>query len=360
MIAMALRSPGHPILAHIVPTRRCNLGCSYCNEYDDHSKPVPAREMKARVDRLAALGTTIITISGGEPLVHPDLDEIVRRSHSRGIITTLITNGYLLTPERIRGLNDAGLDQLQISIDNVMPDEVSRKSLKVLDRKLRYLAEHAEFDVIVNSVIGATLNRPEDALEIAHRAASFGFSTTVGVIHDGTGQLRPLTVQHQRILNEILTLHNSVFSLTRGDSFQVNLARGASNDWHCPAGGRYLYVCEDGLVHWCSQRRGRPGIPLAKYTQEDLDRERRSVKECAPYCTIGCVQRVAMLDHLREKPREALARLFVLNGERSAPPGLPLTVRMLAWLFIPPGKESNRRALNIIFTRGALRLFGLR
>ena len=101
MIAKGLLSTGHPILAHIIPIRRCNLSCAYCNEYDDHSKPVPAEVMFRRIDRLASFGTTVITMSGGEPLLHPDLDDILRRIRRHGTIAGLITNGYLLTRERI-------------------------------------------------------------------------------------------------------------------------------------------------------------------------------------------------------------------------------------------------------------------
>src|SRR5689334_17195123 len=79
MIANGLVSTDHPILAHIIPMRRCNLACTYCNEFDDFSKPVPIETMYERLDRLAELGTTIITISGGEPLMHPELDQIVAR-----------------------------------------------------------------------------------------------------------------------------------------------------------------------------------------------------------------------------------------------------------------------------------------
>src|SRR5271154_6579075 len=153
MIYKGLVSTDHPILAHIIPMRRCNLSCAYCNEYDDHSKPVALETMYQRLDRLAGLGTTIITISGGEPLLHPDLDLIVQRIRRRRMIAGMITNGYLLTADRIQRLNRAGLEHLQISIDNVMPDEVSKKSLKVLDKKLQLLAEHAEFHVNINSVV---------------------------------------------------------------------------------------------------------------------------------------------------------------------------------------------------------------
>ncbi len=153
-IGSAVLSTGHPYMAHIVPMRRCNLACTYCNEYDDFSDPVPMDEMLRRIDHLGRLGTSVITISGGEPLLHPELDQIIARIRKTGAIAGMITNGYLLMPDRIKRLNAAGLDHMQISIDNVMPDEVSKKSLKVLDAKLRMLAEHADFHVNINSVVG--------------------------------------------------------------------------------------------------------------------------------------------------------------------------------------------------------------
>ncbi len=93
---------------HIIPTRRCNLACTYCNEYDDFSKPVPAEKMFARIDRLGAMRTGVITISGGEPLLHPELDAIIARIRKNGAIAGIITNGYLLTADRIERLNRAG------------------------------------------------------------------------------------------------------------------------------------------------------------------------------------------------------------------------------------------------------------
>src|SRR5436309_6628308 len=99
MIARALTSIEHPLLAHIIPIRRCNLACEYCNEYDDFSKPVPTETMFERVDKLAQLGTSVITISGGEPLLHPELDLIIARIRKRGMIAGWITNGYLLVSD---------------------------------------------------------------------------------------------------------------------------------------------------------------------------------------------------------------------------------------------------------------------
>ena len=175
MIAAAWKSSRRPILVHIIPTRRCNLSCTYCNEYDDFSKPVPTAEMLHRVDRLAELGALSVHLSGGEPLLHPDVDEIVRRIREHGMSAGVLTNGYLLNTERIKRLNAAGLDYLQISIDNLAPDDVSKKSLKVLDQKLRWLADYAEFDVNINSVLGSGISCPGEALAIADRARKSRF-----------------------------------------------------------------------------------------------------------------------------------------------------------------------------------------
>ena len=297
MIGKGLASIDHPILAHIIPIRRCNLSCTYCNEYDDFSKPVPTDEMKQRIDDLARLGTSIITFSGGEPLLHPDLDDLIAHIRKYPIIAGLITNGYLLTADRIHRLNRAGLDHLQISIDNVMPDEVSKKSLKVLDKKLQLLAEHADFHVNINSVVGGGIHNPHDALVVGRRAVQLGFTSTIGIIHDGEGQLKPLAEEERHVFLKMKSLEKKHYS--RFNWFQDNIALGKPNDWRCRAGARYLYICEDGLVHYCSQQRGFPGIPLAKYTVEDIRREFLTAKGCAPHCTVSCVHQVSYMDHWR-------------------------------------------------------------
>ncbi len=314
MIARGLLSTKHPVLAHLIATRRCNLSCAYCNEYDNLSKPIPLEVMFRRVDRLAALGTTIVTISGGEPLLHPELEEIVHRIRKRGILAGMITNGYLLTPQRIEHLNRAGLDHLQISIDNVVPDEVSKKSLRVLDRKLRLLARYAIFQVNINSVLGSPVRNPDDAREVARRALELGFTSTVGILHDHGGQLKPLSEPQQQLFAQVMDMGKRSYS--RFNQFQKNVSRGLGNEWRCRAGSRYLYICEDGLVHYCSQQRGYPAIPLEKYTRAHLEHEYRTQKSCAPRCTISCVQQVAMLDNWRDpqtrpafRPAEALVQL---------------------------------------------------
>ena len=350
MLVRAFSHQHQPVAAHLIPVRRCNLSCTYCNEYDDHSSPVPTRDMLRRIDLLAALGTGIVTMSGGEPLLHPDLDQILRHVRARGMVATVITNGYLLTAARIQRLNRAGLDHLQISIDNVLPDEVSKKSLRVLDHRLKWLAQYAEFDVTINAVVGSGVREPSDAVVIARRAQALGFSTTVGIIHNQHGRLLPLDDRQRAILEEVARLGKSLFDFANYNRFQKKLANGEPNQWHCRAGSRYLYVCEDGLVHWCSQQRGHPGIPLERYGQDDLRREYHVEKACAPLCTVGCVHRVAQVDELRQNP-EATLRQWFPAADQGGQSRLPRPIGILMWTFVTGARRD-------FFRKVALRAFG--
>ncbi len=296
-ITRALLSTDHAVLAHIIPMRRCNLACGYCNEYDKVSDPVPFEVMTRRLDKLRELGVSVIIISGGEPTLHPELDGIISHARRLGMLVGLITNGYYLTKERIERLNQAGLDYMQISVDNVKPDEVSQKSLKVIDRYLVNLSQHATFHININSVLGGGVKNPDDALTVARRAVELGFSSSLGIIHDGTGQLKAMGEREEQIYQELKTVGKK--SWTRLNRFQEDLAYGRPHNWRCRAGARYLYICEEGLVHYCSQQRGYPGVPLETYTLDDVRREFHTEKPCAKFCTIACVQQIGLLDNWR-------------------------------------------------------------
>jgi len=309
----------HPLLVQIIPIRRCNIDCGYCNEYDKTSPPVSTAVMERRIDKLHELGSSVVAFSGGEPMLHPDLDRLIGHIRSRGMLAGLITNGYFLVPKRIKELNDAGLDFLQISIDNVEPDEVSKKSLRLLDKKLQDLKEYATFDVNINSVLGGGIKNPEDARTINNRARELGFSTSIGIIHDGSGRLKPLAAAERTVYDEVSAAISGPWQVFKNlysgiRSFQDNLADGKPNDWRCRAGARYLYICEDGLVHYCSQQRGYPAVPLESYTIDDIRREFATPKSCAPYCTVGCVHRVSTMDFWRS-PQVASLKSQVASHE---------------------------------------------
>src|SRR5437588_10940853 len=93
MISRGFLSQRHPVLAHVIPMRRCNLACAYCNEYDNFSEPVPFAEMQRRVDKLADLGTAIMTISGGQPMLHPHIFDVVELIRGGGRSAGVVNRG---------------------------------------------------------------------------------------------------------------------------------------------------------------------------------------------------------------------------------------------------------------------------
>ncbi len=298
-LARVIGSRYNPLLAQVVVTRRCNLSCGYCNEYDNFSPPVPLRDLLDRVEQLAALRTASITFTGGEPLLHPELDQAVRAARAHGMIVTTITNGFRLTRDWIERLNEAGLQGMQISVDNLEPDEVSMKSLASVEGKLALLAKHARFKVNVNSVLGISDERTEDVVAVARVAAGYGLQHSVGVLHDHSGILKPLSPGQMQAYRQVTRISPSLVHGLNYRLFQKNLMQGRPNDWKCRAGARYLYVTEDGRVHWCSQQRGHPNIPLAEYSRADIRREFHTPKSCSPTCTLSCVHQMSMFDRYR-------------------------------------------------------------
>src|SRR5579859_6463157 len=266
-LARAAVDKDRPLIAHLVITRRCNLSCGYCFEYDKVSPPVPVDELRARVDHLARLRSVFVTLTGGESLLHPEAAELVAYVRECGMVPLLNTNGYLLTRDWIDRLNDAGLYGLQISVDNVTPNEISKKSLKTLLPKLRLLAAHARFRIRINCVLGSS--PPAEAVEVARTALGFGFEVSTSLIRHGDGSAKPIDAETRAAYAEIRGL-GARAPRYLADDFTKTMVEHGRADWKCRAGARTFYVCEDGRVHLCAPRLGNPGIPLADYTTEHI------------------------------------------------------------------------------------------
>ncbi|MGB5545866.1 MAG: radical SAM protein [Polyangiales bacterium] len=298
----SVRRPESPLLAQLVVIRRCNLSCGYCNEYDDHSPPIPVEELFARVDHLAKLGCLILTLTGGEPFMHPNLDQVVARAVSHGMVVTSISNAYPITKGWIERMNDAGLSLLQVSVDNMEPNDVSQKSWSKIKKRLLLLKEQAKFKLNVNAVLGSS--PPQQTRELIDEIRSLGFYMTVGLLHDHQGQIDPGLIGDilPEFYEEMQALCNKSFFHRFGEGWEQKMLRGGTAPWRCRAGARYLYVDEFGNVAYCSQRRAEPGVSLLDYTRVDLKREYNRPKGCEASCTIACVRRASSLDEWRPQP----------------------------------------------------------
>jgi MoaA/NifB/PqqE/SkfB family radical SAM enzyme len=291
-----------PHLAQLVITRRCNLTCGYCNEYDEVSPPVPKELLKQRIDKLADFGTWFLEFTGGETLLHPDLIELVAYGAKYKFYERwIITNGYLLSPEIVMQLNDAGLTHLQISIDGVTPNATTVKVLKPLRKKIEHLQKHAKFTVQINAVLGA--GNDEEVLDVMKFAREAGFRPRASVLHDGDGGMA-LDERGREILEKVSATVGKRFAES-GD-YRAKLMTTGKADFKCRAGSRYLYVDEFGDVNWCSQQRGVFKKPLLEYTWDDLREQFDTKKDCAPTCTVGCVRTASKFDEWRGQKKTFL------------------------------------------------------
>jgi MoaA/NifB/PqqE/SkfB family radical SAM enzyme len=288
-----------PYHVQLVVTRRCNLSCGYCNEYDDRSPPVPTEELRRRIDKLKELGAWAIELTGGEPLEHPDLIGLVRyaKQEKRFYKVQMISNLYLWNEDTVHALNEAGLDDLQVSVDGVMPNAVTVKVLKPMRKKLETLARHARFRVTMSGVVGSA--PPGEAVQVLELARQLGFKPRVLLVHDGKGQLK-LDAARRVEIEDIKRVIGKGFQ-DAGD-YRAKLMDAGSAPFKCRSGSRYLYVDEHGYVRWCSQTRDHWGVPLAEYSLAHLKEQFSTRKDCNAGCTVGCARTASAPDAWRPQP----------------------------------------------------------
>jgi MoaA/NifB/PqqE/SkfB family radical SAM enzyme len=292
-----------PLIANLIVTRRCNLSCGYCYEYDKVSPPVPLDVLKERVDHIARLRAVFVTLTGGESLLNPDVDQVVAHIRAKGMVPFLNTNAYLLTKEWIDKLNKAGLYGMQISIDNVNPNDVSKKSLKTIQKKLELLAKHARFRVRINCVLGSS--PPEEAKEVARTVIRLGFDMNTSLVRAEDGTLLPVTDEMRAAYDEIRSMGKRA-PIFLDDDYTRPLMENGESEWKCRAGARTFHVDEFGLVHLCAPRTGMPAKPLAQYTVEDIRYHFNEKKPCAARCPVAYARHASRLDGWRSQGGEPL------------------------------------------------------
>ena len=293
--ALLFRLRYSPFLAQIVIIRRCNLACGYCTEYDKTSSPISFEILEQRLRKLKGLGTFGISLTGGEPTMHPDLPRLVRKCRQLGFLRTgMISNGLLLRPQLIQALNEAGLQEMQISIDGVHANVTTEKVLDNLKKRLESLREHARFQVVVSGVIGAA--PPAEVEEVIAFASKMGFTPRVLLIHDSNGQLK-LSREEVSLFERIVKKIPKTWK--EFSDYRDRLVRKGIAPFKCRAGSRYLYIDEFGKVNWCSQTRTAWSKDLMEYTPTDLREQFYRYKSCHATCTIGCARASSQLDNWR-------------------------------------------------------------
>lgn len=128
-----MRLVSHPVLCNYYVTYRCNATCSFCDIWERPSPYITLENAKSNFKALKKLGVKVVDFTGGEPLLHRQIDELLREAKKAGLITTITTNG-LLYPKyasRLRGL----VDMLHFSLDSPNRDEHDQsRGVKCFDK----------------------------------------------------------------------------------------------------------------------------------------------------------------------------------------------------------------------------------
>jgi MoaA/NifB/PqqE/SkfB family radical SAM enzyme len=294
-----------PLDAQLIVTRRCNLSCGYCSEYDSVSQPVETDVLKQRIDVLHKLGSVNITMLGGEPLLHPDIAELVRYA-GRKSNTSIVTNGFLLRNGIIQSLNDAGLNNLTVSVDTLQadPSRYIQKSFRSLKTRLARLQALAKFDVHVTAVLCDSSK--DDFRELIDEIGGMGFRMSVNLIHNAKGYV---TIGGEPYVDLYEDFYSKGKPFTFLDyEYGKKLLAGETPEWKCRAGARYMYVDEHGLVQLCASQLGRLAKPLLEYTQADLDANAKTYKGCEEGCSVGCAFRCSLVDNDKPAFLKAIAK----------------------------------------------------
>ncbi len=124
-----MTGPTFPLAVLAELTHRCPLQCPYCSNPQNLERAGCEMDTGAwlgTIEEVAGLGALQIHFSGGEPTVRKDLETLVDKARSVGLYSNLITAGVLLTEERLTALVTAGLDHLQLSIQDSEPASCDR------------------------------------------------------------------------------------------------------------------------------------------------------------------------------------------------------------------------------------------
>jgi pyrroloquinoline quinone biosynthesis protein E len=157
-------------------TYRCPLRCVYCSnplDYGRYRDELDTAAWKRVIAEAEQLGVVGLNLTGGEPLVRDDLEELVAEARHRDLYTSLITSGIPLTRDRLARLRELGLDAVQLSIQDVAAAGSDRiAGLRSFDRKLEVAAWIKElgFPLTLNTVLHRdNLDHVADVVSLAER-----------------------------------------------------------------------------------------------------------------------------------------------------------------------------------------------
>jgi len=302
----------HPIYAHYGVTHRCNLRCRMCAIW---RSAAPSKELStAEVGELAQFlkdwGVISVSLGGGEPLLRPDITDVVRAFTSRGLRTRLLTNGVTGTGELMEEVVNCGLREVSISLDSLVPERqewvYSRSdALAEITQRLAIWRRLLKGGILLLNCVVSRLNLDE-LPRIAWFARKSGYFVSYVPVHiAGPGRESGEVAadapefeippdRHGELVatyRKLIGLKRRGFPIVNSTEFLIKSCeylRTGRAEWRCEAGTLYVSVGPAGLVSPCHRVAEAGGVHFAELAAR-RDEFRRHARRWARECW-GCMR----------------------------------------------------------------------
>ncbi len=301
-----------PFYAHFYVTEQCNLQCKMCNIWKRKSKEMTIKEIEQCAKILKELKAQNIVITGGEPLLRPDIADIVMLLHDYGFSIRLQTNGTLITERKIRALTEAGLQNITISLDTLDHEKFdwicgSKDILQKVEKSLDIAADYMKGFIVVNIAVSRiNISELPDIVRFVHSKGAYASIVPVHLQPDKSNQgfcygyhqemlfSNEALSEIEKVYAEIMKMKKESYRIINSRKFlkaSLDYFRTGDYSWNCKAGERFFVVYPDGGVAPCDVFPALFNIKsngLKKFRSADYQESVRHLREGCSGCMIGC------------------------------------------------------------------------
>ena len=298
-----------PIIPYLFTEWKCNLDCHYCWSYNNTVKGMTEDVAKRSIDWLHSIGSRVLALMGGEPLLRPEfIHKIVYYSAKKDIYVYLPTNGRLLKPDLIDKLGDAGLATVNLAVDSVKERKSLPKAMEPIRPYFDYLVKrHRYYGYSLMLNINICRNNMDDVKELTEIAHDSGVATDYHInetpmmeqshfkhLDENSTYLTPedwpkvdalLDYLNDKRINEGYKMVNPIQHMED----MKQLMRGEVRPWQCRAGQNSLIIRTDGSLAPCfpmySATHDWGVVGEHKFDVKQLDEMK---KECTKHCLSTC------------------------------------------------------------------------
>ena len=298
-----------PIIPYLFTDWKCNYDCHYCWSYNNKVKGMTEAVAKQSIDWLHSIGSRVLALMGGEPLLRPKfIHKIVDYSAKKGIFVYLPTNGKLMTPEIIDQLGDAGVATVNLAVDSVKHRKSLPKAYETIESQFKYLVKRQRYygySVMFN--INICHNNMDDVVELTEIARANNIATDYHInespmmeqthfkhINENQTYLTQedwpkvdalLDYLNDKRINEGYKIINPIDHMEH----MKMLMRGKPPEWRCEAGEHSLIIRTDGTLAPCfpmySATHDWGVVGAHKFDRNQLNEMKT---ECSKHCLSTC------------------------------------------------------------------------